>query len=95
MADVRASFTWATITSSAGHKSFLASIDANNVLDLIRRNQVDVVAFSILSTEVEAFVDLAVQLKASFPELPRFVTLTVTLPRSGSVPDRLMEIISV
>lgn len=58
------------ITRALGHQSFLAVLDRDDLPRVIAQNQVDLVAFSILSTDALAFRQTAGQIKSRWPELP-------------------------
>ncbi|MCK5580627.1 MAG: B12-binding domain-containing radical SAM protein [Candidatus Omnitrophica bacterium] len=54
---------------SQGHKSFVASIDADDILARIQEKEIDVVALSMLSTETKTFNELAQQIKGANPKV--------------------------
>ncbi|MFA6379391.1 MAG: radical SAM protein [Candidatus Omnitrophota bacterium] len=57
------------ITKARGHKSFIAAIDAGDIEQKIVNNDIDVVAYSFMSTEASFFLQLSHVLRKSFPNL--------------------------
>jgi len=53
-----------------GHKSFLGVIDNGGIPELIRKEKIALVAFSLLSTEAQVFLETAKQIKSLYPNLP-------------------------
>lgn len=59
----------AAISKSHGHKCFLCCIDDGQVLEEVSRRNIDVVAYSFMSTEGEAFLQLSQELRRLFPKI--------------------------
>ena len=58
------------ITKQKGHKSFFGLIDNEDLINIIEINNINLVAFSLLSTEAHSFLEAAKNIKNKYPELP-------------------------
>jgi radical SAM superfamily enzyme YgiQ (UPF0313 family) len=58
------------VTRDLGHRSFLGVIDHGDVLGKIEEHSVDLVAYSMLSTEANAFLRISREIRARHPDLP-------------------------
>lgn len=58
------------VTTSLGHASHLEAIDHGDVLRKIEDHAIDLVAYSMLSTEANAFLRLTREIRSRHPDLP-------------------------
>jgi len=52
-----------------GHQTFIAAIDENNSEDIIKEKNIDLVAFSFMSTEAKDFQALSKRIKIQYPDI--------------------------